>query len=122
MGRWVGRAALVGLCLVLSGCSNGEEDRRADCAKISSALSATADPSAEQVLDALRRVRPALKDDDLADQVDTVIASGAKDIASGGKDVGSDGGSDGGEKMSPEETLRFAEAAERIRETCAASA
>ncbi|MFG2087646.1 MULTISPECIES: hypothetical protein [unclassified Spirillospora] len=91
---------LLGLCLVLSACSNGEGNRKADCAKISSALSETPDPSADQVLAALREVRPKLKDDDLADQVDTVIASGGKD------------------RMSDEETLRFAEAAEKIRDAC----
>ncbi|HLV72130.1 MAG TPA: hypothetical protein VKY91_05030 [Vulgatibacteraceae bacterium] len=34
-----GLAGALGLCLVLSGCSNGEEERRADCAKISSGRS-----------------------------------------------------------------------------------
>ncbi|MEU8800509.1 hypothetical protein [Spirillospora sp. NPDC048819] len=95
-----GLGVSLGLCLALSACSNGAEDKKADCAKISSALSATPDPSAEQVLATLRKVRPSLKDDDLADQVDTVIASGGKD------------------KMSDEETLRFAEAAEKIRDAC----
>lgn len=106
----IGIAVSVGLCLTLPGCSDGEQDRRADCAKISSALSATADPSAEQVLDALRRVRPGLEDDDLAEHVDDVIAYGAKDLAS-----------DGRGKMSDEEALRFAEAAERIRDACGLS-
>lgn len=95
-----GLGVSLGLCLALSACSNSAEDKKADCAKISSALSATPDPSAEQVLATLRKVRPSLKDDDLADQVDTVIASGGKD------------------KMSDEETLRFAEAAEKIRDAC----
>ncbi|TDC94608.1 hypothetical protein [Actinomadura sp. 7K507] len=97
----------VTLVLVLPGCSNGAEDRKADCAKISSALSRTADPSAEQVLAALREVRPDLKDDELTEQVDTVIDSGGKDFDSGG-----------GNEMSGEEQLRFAEAAEKIREAC----
>lgn len=88
------------LCLALSACSDGAEDRKADCARISAALSKTPDPSAEQVLDALREVRPDLKDDDLADQVDTVITAAGKDT------------------MSDEETFRFAEATERIRGTC----
>ncbi|MGP4024761.1 hypothetical protein [Actinomadura sp. 3N407] len=95
------------LCLVLSGCSNSAEDQKADCARIASALSETADPNAEQVLAALRKVRPTLKDDDLAEHVDTVIASGGKDVASGGE-----------HPMSDEETLRFAEAAEKIRDAC----
>ncbi|MFI0370223.1 hypothetical protein ACH35V_20325 [Actinomadura sp. 1N219] len=86
--------------LVLTACSDGAADRKADCAKISSALAKTRDPSAEQVLDALRKVRPDLKDDDLAEQVDTVIASGGKD------------------RMSDEETFRFAKATEEIRDTC----
>ncbi|TMQ94394.1 hypothetical protein ETD83_24035 [Actinomadura soli] len=94
------------LCLVLAGgpflagCSDGAEDRKADCAKISSALAKTPDPTADQVLDALRAIRPGLKDDDLAEQVDTVLASGGKDT------------------MSDEETFRFARATEEIRSTC----
>ncbi|WUI00467.1 hypothetical protein OHR68_01165 [Spirillospora sp. NBC_00431] len=93
--------ALAACCLALvAGCSDGAEDRKADCAKISSALAKTRDPTAEQVLDALREVRPALKDDDLAGRVDTVIKSGGKDT------------------MSDEETFRFAQATEEIRETC----
>ncbi|TDB93448.1 hypothetical protein [Actinomadura sp. 7K534] len=106
----IGIAVSLGLCLVLPGCSDGEEERRADCAKISSALSATADPSAEQVLEALRKVRPGLEDDEIAEHVDTVIASGAKDLASDGK-----------AEMSDDEALRFAEAAERIRDACGLS-
>lgn len=111
----VPRLAALGACLVLSGCvlsgcSDAEEDRRADCTKITAALARTADPSARDVLAALREVRPDLKDDELADQVDTVIASGSKDLSSGG-----------GDGVSDEEALRFAEAAERIRETCGAS-
>ena len=107
------RLAVLGVCLALSGCvasacSNGEEDRKADCAKITSALSRTSDPSAREVLDALREVRPDLKDDELADQVDTVIAAGSKDL------------SGDGDKISDEEALRFAEAAEKIRATCGA--
>ncbi|TDB82018.1 hypothetical protein E1264_31925 [Actinomadura sp. KC216] len=85
---------------VLAGCSDGAAERKADCAKISSALATTRDPTAEQVLDALRKVRPELKNDDLAEQVDTVIASGGKD------------------RMSDEETFRFARATEEIRSTC----
>ncbi|MFI0405217.1 hypothetical protein [Actinomadura sp. 3N508] len=98
--------ASVVLCLalgggpVLVGCSDGAAERKADCAKISAALARTPDPSAEQVLDALRKVRPDLQDDDLAEQVDTVIASGGKD------------------RMSDEETFRFAQATEEIRSTC----
>ncbi|GAA0599128.1 hypothetical protein [Actinomadura livida] len=106
----IGIAVSLGLCLVLPGCSDGEEERKADCAKISSALSATADPSAEQVLEALREVRPGLEDDEIAEHVDTVIASGAKDLASDGK-----------AEMSDDEALRFAEAAERIRDACGLS-
>ncbi|MGH3243369.1 MAG: hypothetical protein ACRDNL_23520 [Spirillospora sp.] len=86
--------------LVLAGCSDGAEDRKADCAKITSAFAKTPDATAEQVLDALRKVRPALKDDELAGKVDTVIASGGK------------------EHMSDKETFEFAQATEEIRDTC----
>ncbi|MFI0485489.1 hypothetical protein [Actinomadura sp. 9N215] len=94
---------LAGCLLALAAaaaCSDGAEDRKADCAKISSALAKTSDPTADQVLDALRAIRPGLKDDDLAEQVDTVLDSGGKDT------------------MSDEETFRFAKATEEIRDTC----
>ena len=93
---------LLAVCLLAltAACSDGAENRKADCAKISSALSKTSDPTADQVLDALRAIRPGLKDDDLAEQVDTVLDSGGKDA------------------MSDEETFRFAKATEEIRDTC----
>ena len=78
--------AVLALCLLVPGCSGGGDHRKADCAKITAALRTPSESDDVQgIIGALRRVRPELKDDHLAGQVDVVLDVGAKLKKSGGE-------------------------------------
>ncbi|MEU9018743.1 hypothetical protein [Actinomadura sp. NPDC048394] len=105
-------AALV-LCLLLPGCSGGGGNhRKADCAKITAALrTPSRSDDVQGIIDALRRVRPKLKDDHLAKEVDVVLDVGAKLKKSGGDETGRN-------LLSDSEAIRFSKATDDITETC----
>ncbi|KAB2362886.1 hypothetical protein [Actinomadura montaniterrae] len=104
-------AALV-LCLLLPGCSGGGDQRKADCAKITAALrTPSRSDDVQGIIDALRRVRPKLKDDHLAKEVDVVLDVGAKLKKNGGDETGRN-------LLSDSEAIRFSKATDDITETC----
>lgn len=105
--------AALALCLLVPGCSGGGGDhRKADCAKITAALRTPAKSDDVQgIIDALRRVRPKLKDDHLAGQVDVVLDVGAKLKKSGGDETGRN-------LLSDSEAIRFSKATDDITKTC----
>jgi hypothetical protein len=104
-------AALV-LCLLATGCSGGGDHRKADCTRITAALrSPSRSDDVQGIIDALRRVRPKLKDDHLAKEVDVVLDVGAKLKKSGGDETGRN-------LLSDSEAIRFSKATDDITETC----
>ncbi|GAA0261295.1 hypothetical protein GCM10009527_066620 [Actinomadura nitritigenes] len=104
--------AVLALCLLVPGCSGGGDHRKADCAKITAALRTPSESDDVQgIIGALRRVRPELKDDHLAGQVDVVLDVGAKLKKSGGDETG-------GKLLSDSEALRFSKATDDITKTC----
>ncbi|MDL4814831.1 hypothetical protein [Actinomadura opuntiae] len=104
-------AALV-LCLLVPGCSGGGDHRKADCAKLTSALRTQNDVPG--IITALRKVRPELKDDHLAKEVDIVLDVGAKLEKNGGDEAGKN-------FLTESETIRFTQATDDITRTCGAS-
>ncbi|MBO2462977.1 hypothetical protein [Actinomadura violacea] len=109
-------AALV-LCLLVPGCSGGGsggggDHRKADCAAITGALRTPAKSDDVQgIIDALRRVRPKLKDDHLAKEVDVVLDVGDKLRKRGGDESGKN-------LLSDSEAVRFTKATDDITTTC----
>ncbi|WP_173098642.1 hypothetical protein [Actinomadura verrucosospora] len=106
-------AALV-LCLLVPGCSSGGggDHRKADCAAITAALRTPAKSDDVQgIIDALRRVRPKLKDDHLAKEVDVVLDVGDKLKKRGGDESGEN-------VLSDSEAVRFTKATDDITTTC----
>ncbi|GAA2148107.1 hypothetical protein [Actinomadura napierensis] len=104
-------AALV-LCLLVPGCSGGGDHRKADCSKITTALRAqSGSDDVQGIIGALRKVRPKLKDDHLAKEVDIVLDVGAKLEKNGGNEAGKN-------FLSESETVRFTQATDDITKTC----
>ncbi|HEU5032506.1 MAG TPA: hypothetical protein VFV01_46830 [Spirillospora sp.] len=105
-------AAALALCLLVPGCSGGGDHRKADCAEITAALrTPSRSDDVQGIIDALRRVRPKLKDDHLAKEVDVVLDVGAKLKKSGGDETGRN-------LLSDSEAIRFSKATDDITGTC----